>query len=122
MFAVVAAVALLAVARGCGLHLSLEGGHVWFGMKTSPSLVDHGFMDARSKLLDVAAFLDRVERHGQAGDFRVRALCDALPLLASGSSGRVRAILESLSDTTVEPIPAAAVQGAAGAWKEKYEG
>ncbi len=94
-------------------------------MKTSPSLVDHGFMDARSKLLDVAAFLDRVERHGQAGDFRVRALCDALPLLASlssGSSGRVRAILESLSDTTVEPIPAAAVQGAAGAWKEKYQG
>ncbi len=106
---------------GCGLHLSLEGGHVWSGMKTSPSLVDHGFMDARSKLLDVAAFLDRVERHGQAGDFRVRALCDALPLLASGSSGRVRAILESLSDTTVEPIPAAAVQGAAGAWKEKYQ-
>lgn len=117
-----AAVALLAVARGgavctCPWRVATYG----FKMKTSPSLVDHGFMDARSKLLDVAAFLDRVERHGQAGDFRVRALCDALPLLASGSSGRVRAILESLSDTTVEPIPAAAVQGAAGAWKEKYQ-
>jgi hypothetical protein len=85
-------------------------------MKANPSLVDHGFMDARSKLLDVAAFLDRVDRHGQADEFRVRALRDALPLLASSGPGRVRAILESLSDPTVEPIPAATTQGATGAW------
>jgi hypothetical protein len=90
-------------------------------MKTSLSLVDHGFMDARSKLLDVAAFFDRVERHGQAGDFRVQALRDALPLLAAGQPGRVRAILESLSDPTTEPIPAATVQGAAGAWAGKND-
>jgi len=90
-------------------------------MKTSPSLVDHGFMDARSKLLEVAAFFDRVERHGQADDFRVRALRDALPLLAAGQPGRVRAILESLSDPSGEPIPAATVQGATGAWAGRYE-
>lgn len=90
-------------------------------MKTSPSLVDHGFMDARSKLLDLAAFLDRVERHGQADDFRVRALRDALPLLAADSAGRVRAILESLSDTTRDPIPAATTQGAAGAWAGRWD-
>jgi hypothetical protein len=89
-------------------------------MKTSPSLVDHGFMDARSKLLDLAAFLDRVERHGQADDFRVCALREALPLLAAGSSGRVRAILESLSDTTQDPIPAATTQGATGAWAGRW--
>jgi hypothetical protein len=88
-------------------------------MKTSPSLVDHGFMDARSKLLDLAAFFDRVQRHGQVDDFRVRALRDALPLLAAGQAGRVRAILESLSDPTTEPIPAATVQGATGAWPGK---
>jgi len=85
-------------------------------MKSSPSLVDHGFMDARSKLLDVAAFLDRVDRHGQSDDFRVRALCDALPLLAAGNSGRMRSVLESLSDPTKEPIATATVQGATGAW------
>lgn len=88
---------------------------------TSPSLVDHGFMDARSKLLDLAAFLDRVERHGQGDDFRVRALREALPLLAAGQVGRVRAILESLSDPSTEPIPAATVQGATGAWPGRDE-
>ncbi len=76
-------------------------------------------MDARSKLLDLAAFLDRVERHGQGDDFRVGALREALPLLREAGSGRVRAILESLSDPTVEPIPAATTQGATGAWPGK---
>ena len=87
-------------------------------MKTV-SLVDHGFMDARSKLLDVAAFLDRVERHGQADDFRVQALKNSLPLLAAGHSSRVGAILERLSDPSTEPIPAATTQGATGAWAGK---
>jgi len=91
-------------------------------METSSSLVDHGFMDARSKLLDVAAFFDRMERHGQADDFRVRALRQAVPLLAAGEVGRVRAILELWSDPTAEPIPVATVQGAAGAWKEAFAG
>ncbi|MFN0130320.1 MAG: hypothetical protein ACKV19_26965 [Verrucomicrobiales bacterium] len=78
-------------------------------------------MDARSKLLDVAAFFDRVDRHGQAADFRVRALRDALPMLMAGQAGRVRAILESLSDPTEAPIPSAIVQGATGAWSGRYE-
>lgn len=78
-------------------------------------------MDARSKLLDLAAFLDRVERHGQADDFRVRALREALPLLAAGPAGRVRAILEALSDTTRDPIPAATTQGATGAWAGRWD-
>ena len=73
-------------------------------------------MDARSKLLDVAAFLDRVERHGQADDFRVRALRAAVPLLLSETASRARSILELLSDPSVAPIPAATMQGALGAW------
>ena len=73
-------------------------------------------MDARSKLLDVAAFLDRVERHDQADDFRVEALKDVLSILQSGPH-RVRRILEALSDPTTEPIPAATVQGATGAYR-----
>ncbi|MGI8603582.1 MAG: hypothetical protein ACR2OZ_11375 [Verrucomicrobiales bacterium] len=78
-------------------------------------LVDHGFIDARSKLLDVAAFLDRVERHRQASDYRVQGLLDVLPELLNGPQ-RVRRILEGLSDPTAEPIPAATIQGAFGAW------
>lgn len=80
-------------------------------------LVDLGFMDARIKLIDVAAFLDRVQRHGQEDDYRVRALREALSILGSDEPGRARRILESLSDPSEEPIDAAMIQGAFGAHK-----
>lgn len=79
------------------------------------NLVDLGFLDARIKLIDIAAFLDRVERHGQSGDYRVVALRAALGELNSDSQGRARRVLEALSDRSEEPIPAATLQGAFGA-------
>lgn len=79
-------------------------------------LVDLGFMDARIKLIDVAAFLDRVQRHGQEDDYRVRALREALSVLGSAEPGRARRILESLSDPSAEPIAVAKIQGAFGAY------
>ncbi|MGI9244034.1 MAG: hypothetical protein ACR2RV_24770 [Verrucomicrobiales bacterium] len=79
-------------------------------------LVDLGFLDARIKLIDVAAFLDRVQRHGQEADYRVRALREALSILESDEPGRARRILESLSDPSEEPIAAATIQGAFGAF------
>lgn len=79
-------------------------------------LVELGFMDARIKLIDVAAFLDRIQRHGQEDDYRVRALKEALAELGSAEPGRARRILESLSDPSEEPIPAATIQGAFGAF------
>ncbi|MDG2123291.1 MAG: hypothetical protein P8J87_06325 [Verrucomicrobiales bacterium] len=81
------------------------------------NLVDHGFMDARSKVLDVAAFLDRVERHGQTDDYRVRALREAIGVLSSEGVGRAKRVLEALSDPTEAPIPAAVIQGAFGAYR-----
>ena len=83
--------------------------------KDSPNLVDLGFMDARIKALDIAAFLDRVERHGQADDYRVAALRKVLPELLAAEQGRARRMLEGLSDQSEEPIPAAVIQGAFGA-------
>jgi hypothetical protein len=80
-------------------------------------LVDLGFMDARIKLIDVAAFLDRVQRHGQEDDYRVRALRETLSILGSDEPGRARRILESLSDPSEEPVAAATSQGAFGAYK-----
>ena len=79
-------------------------------------LVELGFMDARIKLIDVAAFLDRVQRHQQEDDYRVRALKQALSILSSEEPGRARRILESLSDPSEEPIEAATIQGAFGAF------
>jgi hypothetical protein len=82
---------------------------------SDPSLVDLGFLDARIKAIDIAAFLDRVQRHGQGDDYRVAALKKALPELLSDDAGRARRLLESLSDPSEEPIPAATIQGAFGA-------
>ena len=79
-------------------------------------LVELGFMDARIKMIDIAAFLDRIQRHGQEDDYRVRALKEALLELNSDQPGRARRILESLSDPSEEPIPAATIQGAFGAF------
>jgi hypothetical protein len=84
----------------------------------SAPLVDLQFIDARSRLIDVAAFLDRMERHGQADDYRVLALKRALAEVLKDETGRARRVLESLSDHSVEPIPAATIQGAFGAPRE----
>jgi len=83
-----------------------------------PQVVDLYFMEHRAKLLDIAAFLDRLDRCGPPDgrdDVRVRALRRAVPLLVDGQGGRARRILELLSDHSPEPIPAAGTQAAIGA-------
>ena len=84
---------------------------------TSVNLVDLGFMDSRSKLIDLAAFLDRVQKAGQDGDFRVQALRNALTLLSQDKPQRAKDVLLSFSDPSVEPIAQATMQGAIGAFK-----
>lgn len=83
----------------------------------SVNLVDLGFMDARSKLIDLAAFLDRVQRAGQEDDFRVQALKNAIAQLSLNSPTRAQEILLSFSDPSSEPIEKATMQGAIGAFK-----
>jgi hypothetical protein len=84
-------------------------------MQNKQELLDLQFIDARHKLLDLAAFLDRVDRHPGEDDFRISAMKNALPILLSGHPDRARAILNALSDQTTEPIAQAAFQGAFGA-------
>ena len=73
-------------------------------------------MDARARVLDLAAFLDRLDRAEGAEDHRVRSLRAALALLADGKPERTRRILESWSDPTADPVPSAGSKGASGAW------
>lgn len=82
-----------------------------------PATVERDFMEARARLIDLAAYLDRVHRHGGRDDFRHQALLGCLPLLTSteAEGNRTRAILLALSDPSEEPIPAATIQGAFGA-------
>jgi len=87
---------------------------------TPPStvnLVDLGFMDARSKLIDLAAFLDRVQRADQTDDFRVQALKNAISMLSLDQPNRTKEVLLSFSDPSSEPIEKATMQGAIGAYR-----
>ncbi len=83
---------------------------------TRQQLLDLYFMDARSKLIDLAAFLDRVDRGEGEPDFRLAAFRQALEELHRGEPERARRVLMSLSDPTTEPIAAAPGKGAVGAW------
>ncbi len=74
-------------------------------------------MDSRSKLIDLAAFLDRVQRADQEGDFRVKALKNAIALLSQDQPQRAHDVLLSFSDPSTEPVAKAAMQGAIGAYK-----
>ncbi|MEM1083675.1 MAG: hypothetical protein AAGI48_06095 [Verrucomicrobiota bacterium] len=84
-------------------------------MPDKKDILDLHFMDARYKLIDIAAFLDRVERHDGQTDFRHAAFVKAIPILLSDQPGRAKAILEAFSDHSTEPAPTASTQGAAGA-------
>jgi len=79
------------------------------------NLVDLGFMDARIKLIDIAAFLDRIDRHDQTDDYRVSALKEALPELLSTERGRAARVLNLLSDQSTDPVSESKIQGAFGA-------
>ena len=85
---------------------------------TRQQALDLYFMEARAKLIDVAAFLDRVERSEGEADFRLTAFTNALKALGAGNTQRAKNVLLSLSDPTTEPIPAATTKAACGAWPE----
>lgn len=81
--------------------------------------LDLYFTEHRARLLDIAAFLDRLDRAaGPAGadDFRLVAFRSALAILQDSRPQRARRILELFSDPTTDPIAAAPAKGAAGAW------
>lgn len=83
---------------------------------TQQQVLDLYFMDARHKLIDVAAFMDRVDRGEGTPDFRYEAFKKALEALSSGEPGKAAAVLDVFSDPTSEPIEAATTKAACGAW------
>lgn len=85
------------------------------------TVLDFYFAEARSKLIDLAAFLDRIERAEEGADFRLEAFRAglremAMPPTGSPPASHARRVLTLLSDPTSEPLPAATTQSAAGAW------
>ena len=86
-------------------------------MKGKSELLNLQFIEARHSLVELAAFLDRFDRHEGPPDFRHEALKKALPILLENRPDRARKILESISDPSSDPVPHASTQGASGAPK-----
>jgi len=84
---------------------------------TYREIVDRYFLEHRAKLLDLAAYLDRLDRAAdgapQASDFRMAAFHNALACLSDGQPERARRVLEVLSDRSTElPQSAEGMKGA----------
>jgi hypothetical protein len=86
------------------------------------AVIDRYFLEHRAKVIDIAAFLDRVDRatpdaaDDGRDDFRVRSLRGAIALLLDGEGDRAKRVLDLLSDPSTEPIEKAPMKGATGAW------
>jgi hypothetical protein len=84
-----------------------------------PELTDEYFIENRNRLLEIAAFLDRLDRADPGRtrtDFRLRAFREALTVLASSSPEYVAQIQALLSDPRSEPIPTLDRKSAQGAF------
>jgi hypothetical protein len=86
---------------------------------STQELLDEYFVENRNRLLEVAAFLDRLDRSDPtrtATDFRLKALDAALASLASPSPHHVSQLQLLLSDPTAEPLSALDRKSAIGAY------
>jgi hypothetical protein len=80
---------------------------------TRQQVLDLYFLDARHKLIELAAFLDRIERANGKDDFRMKAFRDALGKL--NGKEKAKSVLLAFSDLTTKPIAKAEGKGATGA-------
>jgi hypothetical protein len=85
-------------------------------------LVDEFFIENRTRLLEIAAFLDRLDRVDRGStDFRMRAFGEAVKILAGPSKTRVNEIQMLLSDPATKPLEELDRKSALGAydhWRE----
>ena len=83
-------------------------------------ILDLYFIENRSRILDIASFLDRIDRYEGAeeakADYRYQAFARIVKLLSEPTGNRTKAIQVALSDPTTEPLASAAGLKAWGAW------
>ena len=90
---------------------------------SAQEILESSFLENRARILEIAAFFDRIERADDSAeaksDYRYQAVLCTVGQLLNPSGNRAEAILKSLSDPTTEPIPSAAgKKSAVGAWQE----
>ena len=92
---------------------------------TASQLVDEYFIENRNRLLELAAFLDRIDRADPriAGtDFRMVVFQEGIAALTGAAPNRLAHIQMLLSDPTTEPLPALDRKGAVGAYDRSKRG
>lgn len=82
---------------------------------TKQQVLDLYFLDARHKLIEIAAFLDRVDRAAGRDDFRLKAFRAALGKLGGRQKEKAKRVLLAFSDPMREPAVQAEGKGAVGA-------
>lgn len=85
---------------------------------TQKQLIDAFFMEHRTKILDLAAFLDRLDRAAERDaedDFRFVAFREALTVLLSDGTERAKRVQMVLSDRDTRLLEERDQQGAHGA-------
>lgn len=95
--------------------------------KSALEILDLYFLENRGRLLDLASFLDRIDRYREAekakDDFRYRAMIKAIEILKDPEGERTKKIQLLLSDQTKEPVVSAKGIPTTGAWEGAfYEG
>ena len=88
----------------------------------STEMGDLYFLEHRAKLIDIAAFLDRLDRApdaNSADDFRIKAFNKAAAILTDQSPDKAKRILEVFSDHSTDLADSAPQsKGASGAARE----
>jgi hypothetical protein len=84
---------------------------------TSAEMIQRYFAENRARVLELAAFLDRLEHTtdftAHLADHRVSTLLKSISELLSSSGDRVLRIQEILSDPSKEPLPSAPLEKSA---------
>lgn len=92
---------------------------------TTRNIIDEYFIENRTKLLDLAAFLDRLDRSFDGAkpekDFRMRAFQHALEVLCDSRPFRLKRVQEILSDPTTVPREQLDRKSASGAFDDGME-
>ncbi len=89
---------------------------------TRQQVLDQYFLGARHRLVEIGAFLDRVQRAGGADDFRLKAFRRAMTVLRGRQPDRAKRVLLAFTDPTVAPAPKAEGKSACGAWAGRKSG
>ena len=89
---------------------------------TRQQVLDLYFLNARHQLVELAAFLDRVERAEGKSDFRLKAFRTALSGLSGTKKQKAKHALLAFSDPTMKPVIKATTNGTCGAWRKKLRG